>query len=159
MFSCGNYEILRTTNLKVATASDTCSFTWIALFNNLHFRLRLVHMLKFLYNNLRFRLPIQKPGGVLQKRCSYKFSKIHRKTSENKDSFLMKLKSLTLSKKSFWHRCSYCEFCKISHKTFLKEPFRQLFLHKTCSVYFPTTTLCLFKNDVKHIFHLSIFSA
>ena len=164
-------KFLRTPSLKSVTASETCFFTQIALFNNLHLRLKLVHTLQFLYHDLRFRLPIppslklilqrQSPSGVLQKWCSYIFSKFHKKTSKNKDSFLMKLQiqSLTLSKKSLRHRWFFCEFCEISLKTSLKTPFGRMFLHNIGSVCFPTTTLCLFINDITHIFWLSIFSA
>ena len=42
MFSCGFTKFF---NLKSATTSETCSFIWTAFFNNLHFRLKLVHML------------------------------------------------------------------------------------------------------------------
>ena len=40
------------------------------------------------------------------------------------------LQSLTLSKQRFRHKRFFCELCKISHNTFLKEPFGRLFLHK-----------------------------
>ena len=53
----------------------------------------------------------------------------------------------------------FCEFCEISNKTFLKELFRRLFLHNTRSDHFSTTALCLFKNDVTHVFRLSNISA
>ena len=52
-----------------------------------------------------------------------------------------------------------CEFCEILHNIFFKEPFRRLLLHKTRSVYCPSTTFYFFKNDDTHIFQLSIFSA
>ena len=55
-------KFLRTSNLKSAslraTVSETCSFTWTAPFNNLHFWIKLAHMLQFLYHNLQFRLSI-----------------------------------------------------------------------------------------------------
>ena len=53
----------------------------------------------------------------------------------------------------------FCEFWEISHKTFLKNPSDGCFFINTRSVYFPTTTLYLFKNDVTRIFRLSIFLA
>ena len=43
-----------------------------------------------------------------------------------------------------------CELYEISHNTFFKEPFERLLLHKTFRV---------FKNNVTHIFRLSIYSA
>ena len=65
-----------------------------------------------------------------------------------------------IKKKRFRHRCYFCEFCEISHETFFKEPFGQLPLHKTRSVCLtPSKTLYLFKNDVSHIFRLSVFWA
>ena len=61
----------------------------------------------------------QSSGAVLQKRCSCKFRKIHKKTP----------KRIPVQMFS-------CEFCKISHNTFFKEPFGRLLLHKH--------SLCLF---------------
>ena len=40
------------------------------------------------------------------------------------------LQSLTLSKKEIPRQMFSCEFCKISHNTFFKEPFGRLLLHK-----------------------------
>ena len=80
------------------TGSETCSFTWSCLFDNLHFWLKLVHIL-FYINNLRFLRQFllhyywycynqqQSSGGVLQERCSYKFCKIHQKTPALKIRF------------------------------------------------------------------------
>ena len=44
-------------------------------------------------------------------------------------------------------------------KAFLKKSLDGSFCINTRSVYFLSTTLCLFKNVVTHIFRLSIFSA
>ena len=52
----------------------------------------------------------QSPGGVLQKRCSYKFSKIHKKTPALKTRFA-DLQSLVLLKKRFRHRCFLVNSC------------------------------------------------
>ena len=52
-----------------------------------------------------------------------------------------------------------CEFCDIPHNAFLKNPSSGYFRINTLSVYCPTMTFSLFKNDVTHIFQLSIFSA
>ena len=40
------------------------------------------------------------------------------------------LQRLTLSRKRSRHRWFFYELCKISHNTFLKEPFGRLLLHK-----------------------------
>ena len=102
-------------------------------------------MLLILYHNLPFRLPIlssyywyyynqkQSSGGVLQKMCSYKFRKFHKKTPYAKDSFLIKLqvyRAQLYRKNRFRHIWFICEFCETSHNTFFKEPFRRLLLHK-----------------------------
>ena len=55
-----------------------------------------------------------------------------------------------------------CEFCEISHCIFFKESFEnplngRLKINTRC-VYCPFVTFRLFKNDVTHIFWLSIFS-
>ena len=49
-------KFLRTPNST--TASETCSFTWTALFNNLHIWFKLIHKLSFLCHNFQFLLPI-----------------------------------------------------------------------------------------------------
>ena len=48
-----------------------------------------------------------------------------------------------------------CEFWKISHNTFFKEPFRRLLPHKHSLCLLSTTNFCFFKTDVRHIFQLS----
>ena len=90
------------------------------------------------------------------------FLQISDNSQENtcaKDSLLMKLQiiqSFTLSKKKFRHRCFLVNSAKIL-MTFLKSPSDGYFCIR--SVYFPSTTFCFFKNDITHIFRLSIFSA
>ena len=103
----------------------------------------------------------QSAGGALWKRCSNKFRKFHIKTpalrrvfNEAADQY-----SLTLSKKTFRHRWFFVNSRKFLTKPFLKNPSDGCFCRNTRSVYFPSTTLYLFKNDVTHIFRLSIFSA
>ena len=123
-------------NLRV-TASETCSFTWIILCNNLLFRLKLVHCFSFCIINYGFV-------------CQFPF---HYNWYSRPD-----LQSLTLSKITFRQRWFFCEFCEMSHKTFLMNPSDGYFCINTRPVYFPSTTLCLFKNDVTHIFRFSIFS-
>ena len=55
--------------------------------------------------------------GVLLKRCSYKFRKIHRKTAvpESRVSFLIKLEA---SGKETLAQVFSCEFCEIYKNTF-----------------------------------------
>ena len=78
---------------------------------------------RWYYYNLK-----QPSGGVLQKRCSYEFCKIHKKTAAQlwKQLRLVfkeaaDLQSLTLSKKEIPTMFS-SEFYKISHNTIFKEP-------------------------------------
>ena len=111
----------------------TCSFTRTTLFKTLHFWLKLIHMLQ-LYHNLQFRLPIlhcywycynqkQSSGAVLQKRCSYKFRKIHKKTP----------------KKRFRHRCFLVNSAKFPITSFLKNASDGCFSINTRYVYCPTS--------------------
>ena len=44
-------------------------------------------------------------------------------------------------------------------KPFTKNPSDDRFCINARTIYFPSTTLYLFKNDVTHVFRLSIFSA
>ena len=65
----------------------------------------------------------QSSRGVLQKRCSQKFHKIHRKTLMPESLFLKKVTGLrpaTLLKMRLWHRCFPVTFVK-----FLTTPFSQ----------------------------------
>ena len=66
----------------------------------------------------------QSSGGVLQKRCSYEFCKIHKKTPALTCVFneAADLQSLTLSKKEVPTHMFSCEFCEISHNTIFKGP-------------------------------------
>ena len=79
--------------------------------------------------------------AVLQKRCSYKFRKIHKKTP----------------KKRFRHRCFLVNSAKFPITSFLKNASDGCFSINTRYVYCLTLTFCLFKNDVTHIFWLNIF--
>ena len=102
MFFCTIYKIFKNTYFEEhlrTTASETYSFTSTALFENLHFWLKLVHMLYFLYHNLQFRLPILASlvlillyseavvRSCFAKKGSDKFRKIHKKTSALKTRF------------------------------------------------------------------------
>ena len=66
----------------------------------------------------------QSSDGVLEKRCSYKFCKIHKKTSALTCVFseAADLQSLTLSKREVPIQMFSCEFCEISHNTKFKAP-------------------------------------
>ena len=106
------------------------------------------------------------------------FLQISQNSQENsytKGSFLMKLqiyRITTLSKKRFYrvtvialskkilqHRCFLVNSAKFLRTLFLKNPSDGCFCLNTRFGYCPTTTFCFLKNDVTHIFRLSIFSA
>ena len=128
------------------TASEICSFTWTALFDNLWGKL--VPTLQLLYHNLPFR---QSPftTEAVERWCSAKkmflqiLVKFTRKHLHQSLIFLVQMFS--------------CEFREISQNTFFKEPFGHLRLHKHS--FCLTTTFHLFENDVTRIFRQRIFSA
>ena len=135
------------------TASETCSFTWTALLKTytcgsnwyICFSLCIIiHSFDCQYS-LRFYWYCynqnQSSGTVLQKRCSYKFRKINKKTP----------------KKRFWHWCFLVSFAKFLKTSFSKNPSDGCFIINTRSVYCPTTAFRLFKNNTTNIFCLSIF--
>ena len=132
-------------------ASETCSFTWIVLFNNLHFWLRFIPLLIIYSFFSQDSLPYywyrynQKPlsGAVLQKRSSCKFAITHNKTP----------------KKGSRHRGFLVNSVNFLITHFLKNPSDGCFCINTRSICCPTTTFHFFKNDVSHIFWLSIFSS
>ena len=72
--------------------------------------------------NLNKTHPVEKqsPGGVLSKRSSYKFYKIHRKIPVPESFFknIASLRPVNLLKKRLWHRCFPVNFAK-----FLRTPF------------------------------------
>ena len=76
-------------------------------------------------------------SAVLQKRCSYKFRKIHKKAPKK--------------------RCFLVNSAKFPITSFLKNASDDCFSINTRYVSCPTLTFCLFKNDVTHIFWLNIF--
>ena len=84
----------------------------------------------------------QASGAVLQERCSCKFTNLQENT-----------------KKRFRYRCFLVNSAKFLMTRFLKSPCDGCFCINNRSVYFPTTTIRLFENDVTHIFWLKIFSA
>ena len=76
----------------------------------------------------------QSAGALLQKRCFYKFCKIHTKTP----------------KKRFRHRCFLVNSAKFPIAYFLKNASNGCFSINTGYVHCPNLIFCLFKNDVTH---------
>ena len=71
----------------------------------------------------------------------WKFRKIHKKTPKNGPR----------------PRCVLVDTAKFLITSFLKNSLDSCFCINTRSVYCPTTTFCLIKNDVTHIFWPSFF--
>ena len=71
-------------------------------------------------------------GVVLQKKYSYNFPKIHKKTPALKARFLGSGRSTEFNfiEKEIPAQVFSCEFCEISHNTLFKEPFGRLLLYK-----------------------------
>ena len=119
---------LRTPNLKSA---NDC-------FGNLFFSLGLpfliysfvcqfsLHYYWYCYNQK------QSSGGPLQKRCSNKFRKFHKKTLALKTRFQWSCGSteFNFNRKEIPAHMFFCELWEISHKTFFKKRFARLLLHK-----------------------------
>ena len=157
MFSCEICAILRRPNLKSAKECFWNLFFHLdSIFNNLGFCLPILSSL--LLTLLQLESVVR---WCFVKKVFQQTSQISQENTCSKDAFLMKLQiySLTSSKKRFRHRCFFVNFGKFLIKPFLKNPSDGCFCINTRSVYFPSTTLYLFKNDVTHIFRLSIFSA
>ena len=122
-------------------------------FNNLHFWLKLIHLLCFEYLNYNFPCLYclhyywycynqkQSSAAVLQKRRSYKFCKIHKKTPN----------------KTFWYRCSLVNSVKFLIKSFSKNSLDACFTINTRSLYWPTMTFHLLKKKFTHIFCWLVF--
>ena len=149
-----------------ATASETCSnFIRTALFWYFALLSQISTYALALHHNLQLRLPIL-PSLLLIRWCSAK--KVFLQISQNSqgnicatDSLLMKLQicRVLLYQKGFWHRCFLVNSPKFLITRFLKNPSDGCFCINTRAVHCPTATFCFFKNDVTHIFRLSIFSA
>ena len=108
----------------------------------LHFWLKLIHMILFLYHNLQFRLPVLPlSGAVLQKKCAYKFSKIHKKTP----------------KKRFQHRCFVVNSGKFLIISFLKNPSGRLLQQKHSFCLQSHHDLFAFSKTMSHIFSGWVF--
>ena len=189
---CEIREIFKNTffeeNLKT-TASETCSnFTRTALFDNLHFWLKLVHIFSLfiiiyifvcqfsLYYHwycytirssiIRSSCPVYNNCCMTRSSRPVVFCKkvvLKQNSQENtcaKDSFLMKLQTYKVyQKKTFRHKYFLVNSARSLITLFLKNPSDSCFRINTRSVYCPTTTFCFCKNDVTHIFRVSIFSA
>ena len=110
-----------------------------------------------LYYNLQFGLPTlpsllvllilnqkQSSGGVLQKKCSYEFCKIHKKTPALDSRFKRSCRSTVFN---FFKKRDSRTCLLVNSAKFLIRPF------------FCINTFSFFKNNVTHIFWLSIFSA
>ena len=127
----------------------------LPFFDNLHFWLKLVFVSQFPLNCYWYCYNQKQPSGdVLQKRCSYKFCKIHKKRSVLQDSFLMKFQVyivLLYQKKRFRYRRFLVNSRKFLINIFCKESFGEvllvlfcllshrhlLFFEKRCYTYFP----------------------
>ena len=161
------------------TASETCSFTWTALFNNtfgsnwIHFSFCIIiysftyqfslHYSWYCYNQKWL------PGGVLQKRCSYKFRKFYKKhlvfckkavPTNFANSFYWSCTSTEFNfiKKEIPAQMFSCEFYEISHNIFFKEPFGRLLLHQHLFCLPSYHNLSLFQKRCHTFFRLRIFS-
>ena len=107
---------------------ETCSFTWTAFFNNSRFCLLILPSLLLI---------LLESEAVVQwcsvKKVFQQISQISQANTCSKDSILMKLQIYRVQ--LYQERDSgtdgfFCEFWEISQKTFLKEPFGRLLLHK-----------------------------
>ena len=122
----------------------------------------LVHMIQFLYHNLRFRPPIVPSlllivlqSEAVVRWCSAKnfFANIASFTRKHQNKRLAfhevaNLQSLTLSKRDSGTDVFFGKFCEISHNIFLKNSSDGCFCINTRSVYFPTTNFRFSENDV-----------
>ena len=157
------------------TASETCSFTWIALFN-ICFSFTAWKVSKFgvfsgpyfpvlvlntkiyyldtfyavlLYHNLQFRLPLL-PSLLL---ILLQSEAVVRCCSAKKVFFQISQNSQENTKKEIPAQMFSCEFCEISHNIFFKERFGRLLQHKH--------SLCLLSHlhskTMSHIFPGWIF--
>ena len=126
----------------------------LPLFNNLHFWLKLIYMLQFLYPNLWFRLPILPllllillESEAVVRCCSARklFLQISQNSQENTKKQIRR------------HICFLVNSAKILITSFLKNPSGGCFSINIRSVYYPTMTFCIFKNDVIHIFWLFFY--
>ena len=119
----------------------------LPLFHNIHLHFRFCIIIYSFVSQYAFCFywycyyQKQSSDAVLQKICSYKFREIRNKTP----------------KKRFWHRCFLVNSAKFLIAYFSKNLSDDCFSINIHSVYCPTMTFRIFKNDVTHIFWLSIF--
>ena len=156
----------------MTTTSETCSFTWagppflITYIFVSNWYVVFCFCVTIYSSACQFSLHYywycnnqkQSSSGVLQKRCSCKFRKIHEKTPALKAHFQWSCRS---AEPNFVKKVipAHMFSCEVSLNIFFKEPFWRLLCMNTRSVYCPTATFRLFKNDVTHIFGLSNFLA
>ena len=127
MFSCETYEIFKNTQ------SEACERLKPALSLGMPFLISCSFGCQFsLHCYWSCFNQKQSSGGALRKRCSNKFRKFYKKTLDLRLNFdeVADLQSLTLKKKEILAQMFFCEFSEICHKTFFKEPFGRLLLHK-----------------------------
>ena len=94
----------------------------------------------------------QSSGGALRKRCSNKFRKFHKKTPALKTRFQWSCRSAEFNfiKEEIQAQMFFVNSGKFLLKPFLKNPSDGCFCINPRSVYFPSTTLYLLKNDVTY---------
>ena len=93
--------------------------------------------------------------GFLQKRCSQKFRKIHRKKKQCQSLFFNKIESLNcanLLNKGLWHRCFPVNFSKFRGKPVFTEHLRWLLLTLRCTVKHQLISLKYFKTHITQIY-------
>ena len=124
-------------------------------FNNLHFWVKLKHYALVCVSNLQFRLPILPSlllillqSEAVVPCCSTKkvFLQIPQNSQKN-------------AKKDIPAQMFSCEFCKVSHNIFFKEPFGQLLHHKYLFCLLSHHNLSPFQKQCHTYFRMSIFSA
>ena len=170
MFPCGIYEIFKNNWFEVCErlllkpvlspglpflVTYTSNSNWY-----LRFRFCIIiysfvcqSSLQYYYGTVQYCTALirsSRPVVFRKKGVLTNFTIFHKKTPALKTFFfhdVADLQSLTLSKKRFRHRFLITPF--------LKSPSGSCFCINTRSIYFPTTTFWLFKNDVTNIFSLS----
>ena len=109
------------------TASETCSFNWTLFLMIYGFVCQFyLHCYWYCYNQKH------SSGGALRQRCSNKFRKFHKKIPALKMRFKWSCRTTEFNfiKKGIPAQMLFCKFWEISQKTFFKEPFGRLLLHK-----------------------------
>ena len=91
----------------------------------------------------------RKSAEAVIQRCSVKkvFLEISQNSQEDtcaRVSFLIKLRSATLSKKRLWHRCFYLNFAKFLRTPYMQNTSGRLLFLVSLSTYVPANTLISF---------------